>query len=96
MKNILLIGGSKGIGLATAKLLAEDHNVIVASRSNENLSDLDVKHLEFDVLEDEIEELDLPEKIDGLAYFPGSINLKPFKMLKPKDFEHEIQLEMKL
>ena len=92
MKNILLIGGSKGIGLATAKLLAEDHNIIVASRSNENLSDLDVKHLEFDVLEDEIEELDLPEKIDGLAYFPGSINLKPFKMLKPKDFEQEIQL----
>ncbi|MBW2960641.1 SDR family NAD(P)-dependent oxidoreductase [Mesonia aestuariivivens] len=92
MKNILLIGGSKGIGLATAKLLAENHNVIVASRSKENLKDLKIKYLEFDVLNDEIEDLDLPDTLDGLAYFPGSINLKPFKMLKTKDFEEEIQL----
>lgn len=92
MKNILLVGGSKGIGLATAKLLAKEHKVIIASRSKENLKDLNVKHLEFDVLKDNITDLDLPESIDGLAYFPGSINLKPFKMLKPKDFEEEIQL----
>lgn len=92
MKNIVLIGGSKGIGLATAKLLEKDYKVFVCSRSKENLSGLEVKHLAFDVLKDHAEELDLPETIDGLAYFPGSINLKPFKMLKPTDFEEEIQL----
>lgn len=91
-KNILLIGGSTGIGLATAKFLAPHHNVMIASRTSENLEDLDVKHFEFDVTKDSIEDLDLPETIDGLVYFPGSINLKPFKMLKPEAFQEDMQL----
>lgn len=91
-KNILLIGGSHGIGLATAKILAPDHNVIIASRTSENLEHVQAKHLKFDVTRDKIEDLELPESIDGLVYFPGSINLKPFKMLKPEAFEEEMQL----
>jgi len=91
-KNILLIGGSKGIGLETAKILAQDHHVIIASRSSDNLSDLNVTHITFDVTKDKIEDLELPDVIDGLVYCPGSINLKPFKMLKPEAFEEELQL----
>lgn len=91
-KNFLFIGGSHGIGLATAELLAEEHNIIIASRTSEALSDLNVKHLEFDVTKDNIEDLDLPDCIDGLVYFPGSINLKPFKMLKPEAFQEEMNL----
>lgn len=90
-KNILLIGGSTGIGLEIANQLVKENNVIVASRNKGELGD-DIKHLEFDVLKDDIEELDLPEKINGLVYCPGSINLKPFKMLKHKDFEEEMNL----
>ena len=91
-KNILLIGGSTGIGLEIAKKLHKDNNIYVASRSEGSIDDLEVNHLEFDVLKDDISSLDLPEKLDGLVYCPGSINLKPFKMLKPKDFEEEMQL----
>lgn len=91
-KNILLIGGSKGIGLATAKLLHEKHNVFVASRSNENLSDLNVTHLTFDASADDINNLDLPDTIHGLVYFPGTINLKPFKMMKLDVFEEDFKL----
>lgn len=91
-KNIILIGGSHGIGLETAKNLAEDHNVFIASRTSEQLADLNVKHLEFDVTKDKIEDLDLPDTIDGLVYFPGSINLKPFKMLKPEAFQEDMNL----
>lgn len=91
-KNIVLIGGSHGIGLETAKDLAEDHNVFIASRTSEHLADLNVTHLDFDVTKDKIEDLDLPEAIDGLVYFPGSINLKPFKMLKPEAFQEEMNL----
>ena len=40
-KNILFIGGSTGIGLETIKLLHEKCNLIVASRTNENLENLD-------------------------------------------------------
>lgn len=90
-KNILLIGGSTGIGLEIANQLVKENNVIVASRNKGELND-DIKHLEFDVLKDNIEDLDLPEKIHGLIYCPGSINLKPFKMLKHKDFEEELNL----
>ena len=82
-KNILLIGGSTGIGLEIANQLVKENNVIIASRNKGELND-DIKHLEFDVLKDNIEDLDLPEKIHGLVYCPGSINLKPFKMLKHK------------
>lgn len=91
-KNILLIGGSHGIGLATARILAPDHNIIIASRTSDNLEDVKARHLQFDVTKDKIEDLDLPDNIDGLVYFPGSINLKPFKMLKPEAFEEEMQL----
>jgi NAD(P)-dependent dehydrogenase (short-subunit alcohol dehydrogenase family) len=90
-KNILLIGGSTGIGLEIANQLVKENNVIVASRNKGELND-DIKHLEFDVLKDNIEDLDLPEKIHGLVYCPGSINLKPFKMLKHNDFEEEMNL----
>ncbi|HEY9185167.1 MAG TPA: SDR family oxidoreductase [Salegentibacter sp.] len=90
-RNILLIGGSKGIGLEIANQLVKDNKVIVASRSKGKLKDA-VEHLEFDVLKDNIENLELPEEIHGLVYCPGSINLKPFKMLKLQDFEQELNL----
>jgi NAD(P)-dependent dehydrogenase (short-subunit alcohol dehydrogenase family) len=90
-KNILLIGGSTGIGFEIANQLVKENNVIVASRNRGELND-NIEHLEFDVLKDNNEDLELPEEIHGLVYCPGSINLKPFKMLKPKDFEEEMNL----
>lgn len=90
-RNILLIGGSTGIGLEISNQLSEDNNVIVASRTKGALKER-IKHLEFDVTKDNIEDLDLPNEIHGLVYCPGTINLKPFKMLKPKDFEEDLNL----
>ena len=34
----------------------------------------------------------LPTVIDGLVYCPGSINLRPFKGLKPEAFETDLQI----
>lgn len=90
-KNILLIGGSTGIGKEIAERLSDKANVIVASR-NEIETDKDIKHLKFDALEDDIKELELPDQIDGFVYCPGSINLKPFKMLGVENFEKEMNL----
>lgn len=92
MKNILLIGGSYGIGLATAKVLANDNNVFVASRTAEGLSDLNVTHLTFDAQTDTLDISKLPAVIDGLVYCPGSINLRPFKGLKIETFESDLQI----
>lgn len=91
-KNILFIGGSTGIGLETIKLLHEKCNIIVASRTNENLENLDVKHLKFDVLNDELDLNEIPEILDGFVYCPGSINLRPFRGLKINTFQDDLNI----
>ena len=92
MKNILLIGGSYGIGLAIAKELQFENNVYIASRSNENLADLKAIHIPFDASTDVLDSSKLPTAIDGLVYCPGSINLRPFKGIKPEAFEADLQI----
>ncbi|MFT6748885.1 MAG: 3-oxoacyl-[acyl-carrier protein] reductase [Flavobacterium sp.] len=92
MKNILLIGGSYGIGLAITKELEQGNTVYVASRTNEELQNLSVTHIPFDVSTDTLDTTLLPEKIDGLIYCPGSINLRPFRGLKPETFLADLQI----
>lgn len=93
-KNILLIGGSSGIGLATAKLLIESHEVFIASRSSDSLTGLDIHHLPFDVTTDDLSTLEIPNELSGFVYCPGSINLRPFKGLKPEAFEVDFQINV--
>ncbi len=91
-KNILLIGGSYGIGLEMAKKLSTEHNIYIASRSNEQLSNLEVTHIPFDVLSDDISEKEIPEKLDGFVYCPGSINLKPFKTMGVDTIQKDMEI----
>lgn len=92
MKNILLIGGSYGIGFALAKELQFDHNVFIASRTCENLVDLKVTHISFNATTDNLETSKLPDVIDGLVYCPGSINLRPFRGLKLETYESDMNV----
>lgn len=91
MKNILLIGGSYGIGKAIARQLADTHHVMIAARTAEEIPD-NCSYFQFDVLKDDIGSLDLPATIDGLVYCPGSINLKPFKMLTSEAFLKDLEI----
>ena len=90
-KNILLIGGSRGIGNAIVQHMHSNNNLFVASRENENLPD-GVTHIKFDALTDQLDTSALPESLDGFVYCPGSINLKPFKMLKQEHFEEDMNI----
>jgi 3-oxoacyl-[acyl-carrier protein] reductase len=92
MKNILLIGGSYGIGQAIATELQYENKVFVASRSNENIGDMHITHIPFDATTDTLDVSLLPNIIDGLVYCPGSINLRPFKALKLEAFENDLQI----
>jgi NAD(P)-dependent dehydrogenase (short-subunit alcohol dehydrogenase family) len=94
MKKYVIIGGSKGIGKATAELLASEGNqVTVFSRTPYEGPAHTIEWEPFDVLADEWED-QMPDDIDGLVYSVGSINLKPFKGLKPEVFEKDFQLHV--
>ncbi|WP_293871444.1 SDR family oxidoreductase [Flavobacterium sp.] len=92
MKNILLIGGSYGIGYELAKELQQYHKVFIASRTHENLANLNVVHIPFDATTDSLDLTTLPEVLDGLVYCPGSINLRPFRGLKLETFESDMHV----
>lgn len=92
MKNILLIGGSYGIGNQIAKILENSNTVFVASRTNSDLENINVTHIPFDAVSDDLDISKLPAVIDGLIYCPGSINLRPFKGLKLETFETDMQV----
>jgi NAD(P)-dependent dehydrogenase (short-subunit alcohol dehydrogenase family) len=92
MKNILLIGGSYGIGYAIAKELQFECKLYIASRTFENNDDLNVVHIPFDASTEILDTFKLPEVIDGLVYCPGSINLRPFKGIKPETFEADMHI----
>ncbi len=91
-KNILLIGGSHGIGFEIASKLHTEHTVYVASRTKENLGNLDVNHIQYDTEKDELDLTELPDRIDGFIFCPGTINLKPFKMLSTETFREDLEL----
>lgn len=93
-KNILIIGGSSGIGLALVKQLQADHNIIVANRTNEGLDGLSVSYIPYDVENDELEVSSLPETLHGMVYCPGTINLRPFKGIKPEVFSKDFSINV--
>jgi len=85
-RNILVIGGNSGIGLATVRLLSErGDRLTVAARSAGDFGGTGVGVQAFDALAG-APKLDLPEVLDGLVYFPGSITLKPFHRITEEDF----------
>jgi len=88
MKNILIVGAGKGIGLETAKLLAEENKLITISRNiTDQLEALKTNFFPMDVTKDGLDSLtELPEIIHGIVYCPGSINLKSFSRLTTQDF----------
>ncbi len=93
-KNILIIGGSSGVGLELVKLLYEDHNLIVANRTNESISGLPITFIPFDVETDELDVNQIPDQLNGFVYCPGSINLRPFKGLKEEVFKNDFSINV--
>lgn len=93
-RKYLIVGGSSGIGLAlTKRLAAEGNKVIVLSRNQNQLEIYDnVEHQKFDVLDQSQIPPSFEHELDGLAYCPGSINLKPFKSLKEQDYIDDFKI----
>ncbi len=91
----LILGATGAIGSALAKKIVSDGDQVhLVGREESSLSalaaELDSTFTTCDVLEDNFSEKiinDLGETpINGLAYCVGSIDLKPLKLSKRKDF----------
>lgn len=92
MKNIVVVGGTKGIGRSIVDLIT-DYSVYVIARTKADLEDTkNVRFIQGDVLQPGVDLSQLPDVIDGLVYCPGSINLKPFHRLTEADFISDWQL----
>lgn len=91
-KNILLIGGSYGIGLSLVQSLQNKFKVYVASRTKGELEGLDVEHIPFDVASETLNLNNLPDQLHGFAYMPGSIVLKPFKRMPMETFKSDMEI----
>ncbi|MGY4386083.1 3-oxoacyl-[acyl-carrier protein] reductase [Pedobacter sp. UYP24] len=95
-KNILVVGGSYGIGLSLVKLLSvQNASVYVISRSKSEEWANDIHYLEADITQniDSVATF-LPEQLHGLVYAVGSITLKPFNRLTSADFLNDFQLNV--
>jgi NAD(P)-dependent dehydrogenase (short-subunit alcohol dehydrogenase family) len=91
MKNIVIIGGSKGIGRAILLQQLETNLVYNISRNAPDISHPNLKHFSLDVLQDTLPEI---ENIDVLIYCPGSINLKPIGSLSIDDFRNDFEINV--
>jgi NAD(P)-dependent dehydrogenase (short-subunit alcohol dehydrogenase family) len=88
MKNILLVGASSDSARSLIKRYEEKYNFIRLSRNS---------------VESEVDDFNIHDsntyyssdiKYDGLVYFPGTINLRPFKNLKITDFYNDFDINV--
>ncbi|MFM7182320.1 MAG: SDR family NAD(P)-dependent oxidoreductase [Verrucomicrobiales bacterium] len=85
---ILVVGAAHGIGAAVArKLRASGHEVLATSRN----PDGNETTLSFDAT-DSSPSLVLPDKLDGIVYCPGTVNLKPFHRLTSAEIQNDLEV----
>lgn len=89
-KNFLFAGASSAIAQQTAPLLQQEGHRVLAISTKPLTDGYDQAFLierysqgSFPVIE---------EPLDGLVYFPGTINLKPFNRLTPADFTRDYEI----
>lgn len=95
-KNILVVGGSSGIGLKLVNLLSS-HGAQVYNASRTQSEDWPdgLIHIPLDVLSNhDLLAEQLPADLHGLVYAVGSINLKPFSRYSEEDFLSDYKLNV--
>jgi NAD(P)-dependent dehydrogenase (short-subunit alcohol dehydrogenase family) len=95
-KNILIIGGSSGIGLNLVKsLTSAGANVYVASRTKSVDIPSEANHLHLDVRNDLSALVPfIPQILHGFVYAVGNINLKPISRITKEDLLTDFQLNV--
>lgn len=93
MQNYLIVGASSGIGFQIAQnLLEKGNHVIGLGRTQPNWSGVNSQYHFIDMAAPELTFPEITEPIHGLIYCPGTINLRPFKALKPEDYWNDFNI----
>jgi 3-oxoacyl-[acyl-carrier protein] reductase len=93
-KTYVVVGATSGIGRQVAEdLIGQGATVYALSRRGE-LPDgpESLIHARCDVLAEQPTFPEIDEPLDGLAYLPGTINLKPFHLLRRQDFVQDLEV----
>ncbi len=92
MKTYLVVGGTSGIGLATAKMLqSQGHHTIIMARNEPQDLPAHAEFYGWDARTDPFPILPI-ESLDGVVYCPGSILLKPFHRISGDEFIEAFQI----
>lgn len=92
MKNILIVGGSSGIGKALASGLLTTSRVFATYCSHPILND-SIASTRYQVGEPFPVDW-LPDELHGFVYCPGAIQLKPFQRFQSGAFIEDFQLQV--
>jgi NAD(P)-dependent dehydrogenase (short-subunit alcohol dehydrogenase family) len=90
MKTFLFIGANADIAIEARKLIEKKGDKVIAVSRNSN--DFYPDFLIGNAVTNELPEIS--EELDGLVYFPGTINLKPFRSLKSTDFQQDFEINV--
>lgn len=93
MNNYLIVGTS-GIGRALSAQLAEENQVIGTYFRNPQTDSGNLSFHYLDVLDEKMDVSFVPDKLDGLAYCVGSVNLKPFSRIPVAEFVEDYKLQV--
>jgi NAD(P)-dependent dehydrogenase (short-subunit alcohol dehydrogenase family) len=94
VRRYLVVGGTSGIGRSlAAHLTSRGGHVYTMSRGEHGAEHADVAgHWQCDVVNPETPLPELGAPLDGLAYLPGTITLKPFARLQSRDLLNDLQV----
>lgn len=93
--NVLVVGGSSGIGQALVEQLKNrGHQVMASYHQHPVASSEQVTYFPLNVVDETLPTDHLPEVLDGVVYCPGSIQLKPFGRFTEADFLHDYRLQV--
>jgi NAD(P)-dependent dehydrogenase (short-subunit alcohol dehydrogenase family) len=87
MRNYLFLGASSALAQATKTKVESDGNSVFQISRNASYSDVGV--IDYLSVMPSID-----QRFDGIVYFPGSINLKPFRSLKLEDFQEDFNIHV--
>jgi NAD(P)-dependent dehydrogenase (short-subunit alcohol dehydrogenase family) len=93
MKNILVIGGSSGIGKATAELLSKEARVYATYHSHPRQNQTNLFFHPLNVLDEAADWSWLPDTLHGLVYCPGNILLKPAARITEQELIEDYRLQ---